>query len=84
MLHEGADIIDIGAESTRPGSEPIAADEQIRRAAPAIAHAVARGALVSVDTTSKQVAQAALQLGARIINDVSCLADSSLATLALE
>ncbi len=84
LLLEGADVIDIGAESTRPGSKAISALEQVRRAEPSIRYAVEQGATVSIDTTLPQVAKAALDLGARIINDVSCLADAHLARLALD
>ena len=82
LLEEGADIIDIGGESTRPGAEPVAAAEQLRRITPALEHAVARGACVSVDTTLPEVAAKALALGAEIVNDVSCLADPELARVA--
>lgn len=81
LLDEGADIIDIGGESTRPGAQPISAEEQIARATPAIRHAVDRRALVSIDTTLPEVADHALSLGARIINDVSCLASTELARI---
>ncbi|MDT8406106.1 MAG: dihydropteroate synthase [Methylococcales bacterium] len=78
MVEEGADIIDIGGESTRPGSDPTPADEQIRRTAPVIRalreHLPAHIEL-SIDTTSAQVAAAALDAGARIINDVSAGTD---------
>ena len=84
LLAEGAEVIDIGAESTRPGAPAIAAPEQIERAASAISYAVNKGALVSIDTTLPAVAEAALQLGARVINDVSCLADPGLAELAIK
>jgi dihydropteroate synthase len=79
MLAEGASIIDIGAESSRPGAEAVPAAVQLDRMAAALAHAVARGAVVSVDTTSPEVAARALGRGARIVNDVSCLADAELA-----
>ncbi len=79
LLDTGADIIDIGAESTRPGADPIGADEQISRATPSIEHAVRRGAWVSIDTTLPEVAAHALGLGARLVNDVSCLQNSELA-----
>jgi len=79
MLAEGASIIDIGAESSRPGADAIPATVQLDRMAAALGHAVSRGALVSVDTTSPEVAARALELGARIVNDVSCLADVELA-----
>ncbi len=74
MLANGADIIDIGGESTRPGAEPVPADEQIRRIVPVIKairdHGLA-DVLISVDTTLSAVAKAALLAGANIINDVS-------------
>jgi dihydropteroate synthase len=80
LLDAGADILDIGGESTRPGSLPVSASEQLRRIEPALAWAVADGrALVSVDTTDPEVARHALALGAHIVNDVSCLRDSLLA-----
>jgi dihydropteroate synthase len=74
MVAEGADIIDIGGESTRPGSAPVAAAEQLRRVMPALT--ALRGQIpehvaVSIDTTSSEVAEAALDNGARIINDIS-------------
>ncbi len=80
-LREGADIIDVGAESTRPGAKPISPQEQIDRAGPAICHAVRCGAAVSIDTTSSIVALEALRLGATIVNDVSCLANEKLASV---
>ncbi len=79
LIDEGADILDIGGESTRPGAPPVSADEQIRRIEPAVKHAVGQNVLVSVDTTQPTVAEHALALGAQIINDVSCLADAKLA-----
>ncbi len=82
LIAEGADVIDIGAESTRPGAARVPGPVQVDRAAPAIAHAVKRGAIVSIDTTLPDVAEAALKLGARIVNDVSCLADAALAQVA--
>ncbi len=71
MVAEGADVIDIGAESTRPGSGRASPAEQIARVQhilPAIAEA---GVMVSIDTTSSEVASFALQAGAKIVNDVS-------------
>lgn len=73
MLSEGADIIDIGGESTRPGAEPVSAGEQIQRVVPVI-EAIRRqwgDVLISIDTTLSEVAKAALAAGADIINDVS-------------
>ena len=73
MLDSGADIVDVGAESTRPGAKPVPAEEQIRRAIPVVARLVRRGAVVSMDTRSAAVMRAALAAGAAIINDVSAL-----------
>jgi dihydropteroate synthase len=85
MLNEGADIIDIGGESTRPGAEPVAADEQIRRVVPvveAIRRQVSADIPISIDTTLSAVAKAALAAGADIINDISAGRDDE-AILAL-
>jgi dihydropteroate synthase len=80
LVAEGADIIDIGGESTRPRSVPVPAAEQIERIEHAVRYAVANGkVLVSVDTTEPAVAEHALALGAHIVNDVSCLANVELA-----
>ena len=73
MLDEGADIIDIGGESTRPGAEPIPESEELDRILPVVDRLCAAGAVVSVDTRHESVMQAALSAGARIINDVSAL-----------
>ena len=78
LLAEGADLLDIGAESTRPGALPVPAAEQLRRVLEAVRYAATRGA-VSVDTTSPEVAAACLDAGAVAVNDVSCLADPALA-----
>ncbi|HEY3243670.1 MAG TPA: dihydropteroate synthase, partial [Phycisphaerae bacterium] len=79
MLAEGAALIDVGPESTRPGSEPVSAEEQIRRAVPVIAGLIQRrpNAVISIDTRSAVVAAAALAAGAAIVNDISALRDDS-------
>jgi dihydropteroate synthase len=82
LAKEGADLIDIGGESTRPGADPVAASEQIARVMEPIRRAVDAGIIVSIDTTLAEVAEAAVQAGAQIINDVSCLRDLSLAQIA--
>ena len=79
LLAEGADILDIGGESTRPGSKPVPAKEQIARVLPAIEHAARSGACVSIDTMSPEVAAAALDVGAHVVNDVSLMRDEELA-----
>jgi len=77
LLAQGADLLDLGAESTRPGAPPVPADEQWRRLEPVLA-GLARErpeAVLSVDTRDASVAARALGAGARIVNDVSALAD---------
>lgn len=75
MLAEGADIIDIGGESTRPGSAPVPAEEERRRVLGIVRHLIANSdAVVSVDTMKPEVADACLEAGAHMINDVSGLA----------
>jgi len=71
MASEGADIIDIGGESTRPGAPVVSADEELRRVLPVIEQI--SDLLVSVDTTKAVVAKRALAAGARIVNDISAL-----------
>lgn len=79
MADEGADAIDVGGESTRPGSRPVAAEEQIRRTTPVIAELARRfgvnGPAISIDTRLAAVARAALDAGATIINDITALRD---------
>jgi dihydropteroate synthase len=71
LAAQGADIIDVGGESTRPGAQRVSADEELRRVIPVIAGLVQGGLVVSVDTMRAQVAQAALEAGAALVNDVS-------------
>ena len=73
MINDGADIIDIGGESSRPGSEPISVDEEISRVIPVIQKILDTKpeAIISVDTYKSKVAEMALQSGAKIINDIS-------------
>jgi dihydropteroate synthase len=79
MADEGADAIDVGGESTRPGSLPVPPEEQIRRTREVIAALARRfgrdGPAISIDTRSAQVAQAALDAGAVLVNDISALRD---------
>ena len=72
MLQAGADILDIGGESTRPGAEPVLADEEIARVIPVVRE-LAKAAPVSIDTRHAATMQAALEAGAEIINDVTGL-----------
>ncbi len=73
MIQEGADLIDVGGESTRPGAEPVSPEEEIRRVLPVVQGLVQRGYIVSVDTTKVEVAELVLKAGAHIINDISGL-----------
>jgi dihydropteroate synthase len=73
MINLGADIIDIGGESSRPGAEKVSIDEEIKRVIPVIEaiHRMEKNIPISIDTTKAEVAHAALQAGATIVNDVS-------------
>ena len=83
LLAEGADMLDLGAESTRPGSLPVPADEQWRRLEPVLTalHSARPEAVLSIDTRDAVVAGRALALGVRIVNDVSSLADPAMAAV---
>jgi dihydropteroate synthase len=89
LLAEGADIVDIGGESTRPTAREVPAAEQLARVLDVVRHAAARcrertGACVSIDTQSPEVARACLEAGAAAVNDVSCLRDEGLASVTAE
>ncbi len=85
LVADGADIVDVGAESTRPGSDPITAAEQVRRLELVLGPIVALGAPVSIDTMSATVARWALDIGAAMVNDVSaCRTDPAMAPLVAE
>src|SRR5512144_208918 len=72
LAAEGAAILDVGGESTRPGAAPVSEEEELRRAVPVVERLAQHGpARVSVDTRRLEVARAALAAGARIVNDVS-------------
>ena len=72
MVEEGAAIVDVGGESTRPGSEPVSAEEELRRVRPVL-EAVAGELPVSIDTAKAEVAREAIALGAELVNDVTAL-----------
>ena len=85
MVGEGADIIDIGGESTRPGAERITEAEELSRVIPVIKELAAKGAVISIDTMRASVARAAVEAGATYINDVSGgLADDQMHNAAAE
>jgi dihydropteroate synthase len=83
LLAQGADILDVGGESTRPGAERPPLEEELRRVLPVVRELADRGATVSVDTMRAEVAARAVEAGAAIINDVSGgLADPEMASVA--
>src|SRR5690606_4838088 len=85
MIEAGADIIDIGGESTRPGAAPIGEEEERARILPVIEHLARLGILISVDTYRSGTARAAVAAGAHIVNDVWGLQrDPAIATVAAE
>lgn len=84
MLDEGADLIDVGGESTRPGFTPVGEDEEIARVVPVVRALAECGVLVSVDTRHPVVARAALDAGAHILNDVSGFEDPEMVRVAAE
>ncbi|MBV0923610.1 dihydropteroate synthase [Halomicroarcula limicola] len=84
MIADGADVIDIGGESTRPGAEPVPADEEIARVVPVVEELADRDVLLSIDTRKASVARATLDAGADILNDVSGLEDPEMRLVAAE
>ena len=73
LIEEGADILDIGGESSRPGAEPVAADEELRRVLPVLEKLVELPVPVSVDTCKPEVMRRAIAAGAAMINDIFAL-----------
>lgn len=73
MARDGADLIDVGGESSRPGAEPVAEEVELERVVPVIESVASLEATLSVDTTKLAVAEAALQAGATVVNDISAL-----------
>jgi dihydropteroate synthase len=94
LIDEGAQIVDVGGESTRPGAEPVGAEEELRRVRPVIeaiaaaavtGRSVAARAQISIDTSKASVARAALEAGATLVNDVTALrGDSRMASVVAE
>ncbi len=71
LREEGADFVDVGGESTRPGAEPVASDEEMRRVMPVVEALVKEGVAVSVDTLKPEVMRAAIDAGCAVVNDVN-------------
>jgi len=85
LVRQGADILDIGGESTRPGAEPVDTAEELRRVVPVLVELAPLGPRLSIDTSKALVAEAALQAGATIVNDVTALrGDPDMAALLAE
>ena len=86
MLDDGAHVIDLGGESTRPGSDPVSSDEELRRVIPVIRGILATRpeAVISIDTYRASTAEATLDAGASIVNDITALGDPGMATLIAE
>ena len=84
LLEQGADILDVGGESTRPGAAEVGAAEEAARVVPAIEALASEGARMSVDTSKAEVAAAALAAGAEIVNDVTALGDPAMAAVCAE
>lgn len=83
LLGDGADLLDVGGESTRPGADPVAEEEELARVLPVV-EGVRRDAVVSVDTTKPAVARAAVRAGASVVNDVSGARDPALLEVVAE
>jgi len=85
MIEDGAGIIDVGGESTRPGSKPVSTDEEISRIFPIIKKIASESSIpISIDTRKSEVARAALEAGASIVNDISALGDQEMAKVVRE
>jgi dihydropteroate synthase len=85
LTAEGADLLDVGGESTRPGAEPVPEAEELRRVLPVVEALAEEGAAVSIDTVKAAVARAALDAGARFVNDVTAFrGDPEMASLVAE
>ncbi len=82
LVHEGADIVDVGGESTRPGAAPVGLDEELRRVVPVVRDLAAAGIAVSIDTRHAEVAEAAVAAGACLVNDVSGLRNPAMRAVA--
>lgn len=84
LVSQGADLVDVGGESTRPGADPVPFAEELRRVVPVVEALVADGVVVSVDTSKPEVARAALEVGAEVVNDVTAAASERMAEVMAE
>ena len=85
LVRDGAEILDVGGESTRPGAEPVGVEVELARTQPVVADLEGLGYAVSIDTSKARVAEAAIEAGAEIVNDVTALrGDPEMAGLCAE
>jgi len=84
MVEQGADVIDVGGESTRPGAGAVSVEEELRRVVPVIEDLVSEGVVVSVDTSKPEVARAAVVAGAEIVNDVTAASSEEMTSVVAE
>lgn len=84
MVENGADVIDVGGESTRPGSDPVTVEDELARVVPVIENLASEGVVVSVDTSKPEVARAAVAAGAEIVNDVTAASTTGMITVLAE
>jgi len=84
MVRDGAAVVDVGGESTRPGSEPVSVDEELARVLPVVSGLLDRGVVVSIDTKKAAVASRCIAAGAHVVNDVSALSDPEMAAVCAE
>lgn len=84
LWDDGADIVDVGGESTRPGAAVVSVEEELARVVPVVEALASHGIIVSIDTSKTEVAAAAVAAGAEIVNDVTGLADSEMVELCEE
>ncbi len=84
MIEEGAAIVDIGGESSRPGAEPVSVEEELRRVIPVIEAAAELDITISVDTCKSEVARTAIEAGAHMVNDITAMGDPRMADVVAE
>ena len=84
MVAQGADLVDVGGESTRPGAPEVSIDDELSRVLPVVSSLVAQGVTVSIDTSKPEVAEAALGAGAAVVNDVTGLRDPDMIRICAE
>jgi len=84
LWDDGADLVDVGGESTRPGAQPVSPEEELARVVPVVEALASHGIVVSIDTSKVEVAAAAIAAGAEIVNDVTGLTDPEMVALCEE